>query len=323
MQAAPLTYRLFEDSDLPGILTLWKNFSGWGGITEQQFYDWHINTPAGPCSIIVAQTQEGEIIGQMVFRPTKMLLRGEEVNGSRVMAPILNDNFRESDIKNYDHPTYAMFRLGISYAASKNIDIIFFSPSIGWVPVVKTFPKYGLPDPEISIIDCIGIDVKKIFSSVIPETNLFEVQQGKISSAYESLWNKFVKSYPVENAISRSTNWLKWRRSDDLILEAYHPETEELKGVVIIKKKTGQIVEIIAESMENLQQTLKAVSRWLYQNLNEINISEIKLMHTPFAEQLVLGMPHHTVNFRFAFVCLSPQRKEVPLIREWFIMPDE
>jgi len=323
MQVASLTYRLYKDKDLIEILVLWEKNSGWGGITEAEFYDWFINTPTGPCTIIVAENEEGEIIGQLVFRPTKILMRGKEVDGYRAMAPILNDCYRETDIKNYNHPIFAMFRFGIEQAANRQIDIIFSFPSIGWVAGVKTFPRYGLPKAEVSIFDCIGIDLKKTFALVVPEKNDWQVRVGKFSPVYETLWNKFVLNFPVNYAVSRSAIWHSWRRMDTLILEVYNRETAKLKGVFFIKKETNLMVDIIAETLEDAKQTLRLAACWIYQNHTDDNISELKLMHTPFAEQLVQGIPNYPVNFRFGFFCLSPQNKAVPPIKEWFIMPNE
>ncbi len=323
MQVAQLTYRLFVEEDIPGLLSLWEKFSGWGGISEQQFYDWHINTPNGPCTIVVAQTQDGDIIGQMVFRPTKVLINGSEVIGYRVMAPILNTNFRESDLRSYDHPSHCMIRLGNAHAIANNIQVIFFSPSIGWVPILKVFPGYGLPDTQVALFDCIGIDVSKIKTVRANETGLLQAGVGKISEKYEKLWERFIVNNNINNAICRSADWLQWRRGDDLVLEVNDVQTQELKGVVIIKKNTGQVVELIAENITDIKLTLIAVSNWLYQNSNEIKISEIKLMLTPIIEQAVCDLPVHSINYRFAFVCFNPQNKELPLLRDWFIMPDE
>ena len=239
IQVEQLTYRIFNENDIPGILSLWEKFSGWGEISEKQFKDWHINTPNGPCTIVIAQTQDGEIIGQMVFRPTMVLINGSKVVGYRVMAPILNNNFRESDLRSYDHPSHCMIRLGNAHAIANNIQVIFFSPSIGWVPILKVFPGYGLPDTQVALFDCIGIDVSKINADKANETELLQVETGIISEKYEKLWERFIVNCKINNAISRSADWLQWRRGDDLILEANDVETQELKGVVIIKKKHG------------------------------------------------------------------------------------
>lgn len=76
--AGNLTFRLFEPDDIEGILRLWSGDSGWGGITEQQFYDWYINTPYGECLIAVALDKENSIVGQEVFTPSKIYVDGKE-----------------------------------------------------------------------------------------------------------------------------------------------------------------------------------------------------------------------------------------------------
>jgi len=323
MQVAQLIYRLYEDKDLTSVLNLWEKYSGWGGITNEQFYDWHIATPNGPCSIIVAETQEGEVVGQMVFRPTKMLLNGKKVNGYRVTAPILSDAFRESDLRSYDHPAFAMFRTGIEQVAKEKSEIIFVSPSVGWVAVVKTFPRYGLPEAQVSLFDCIGINHDQLNDSTLVEENDYGIRPGKISLEYEKLWNKFVKNYPVNNGVSRTAQWFTWRRGEELILETYDKETLELKGVIFIKKKTGQVVDIIGKNVEDLKQTLRLAAIWVHTQQGSEKIAELKLMYTPLAQQLVKEIPHHSINFRFAFACLSPKNEKIPPIQDWHIMPDD
>ena len=84
MEVAQITYRIFDKKDLPGILSLWENFSGWGGITSEQFTQWYINTPLGSCLIVVATDETDTVLGQIVLvlhrfmkKDTVELLAGE------------------------------------------------------------------------------------------------------------------------------------------------------------------------------------------------------------------------------------------------------
>src|SRR3954464_10675466 len=105
-----LNYRAYQKDDLEGVLELWEKCSGWGAITEKQFNEWHIDTPYGSCLVVVAENSERKITGQLIFVPT-LVYDGEKDNKAyRVMSPIVDESIRGQDIKDYNHPTYAMLR---------------------------------------------------------------------------------------------------------------------------------------------------------------------------------------------------------------------
>lgn len=122
-------------------LSFGKKNSGWGGITPQQFHDWHMDTPYGPCMIIVAEDNKGGIIGQIVFMPSKVYIDGRVKDYYRDMAAIIKNDLRGFNIKDFDHPTYAMLRFGIEQGKINGSKIIYSLPSIGWATTAKTFPQ--------------------------------------------------------------------------------------------------------------------------------------------------------------------------------------
>src|SRR6187200_2084133 len=113
MITAELTYRTYEDKDLPGILQLWEQYSGWGAITLEQFDKWYLQTPYGPCVVIVAVNNEEEIVGKIAFIPTVVNLNGREIKAIRGSAPILNPECRRFNLNQADHPAFAMIKEGM------------------------------------------------------------------------------------------------------------------------------------------------------------------------------------------------------------------
>src|SRR5438309_1754146 len=108
-----LTYREYEEKDLEAVLELWEHYSGWGAITREQFERWHFKTPYGSCLIVVAVNQEGEIMGQIVFSPSVIVINGKEVKAYRGSAPILDTECRRLSINRADHPAFGMIKFGM------------------------------------------------------------------------------------------------------------------------------------------------------------------------------------------------------------------
>src|SRR5688572_948673 len=108
--------RLFREEDLPSILELWEEASGWGSLTETEFRRWYLKTPDGPCIIVVAVDENNKIVAQEIFSPARMHLAGNELTALRISAPILHQSIRQRDIRNSDHPAIAMFHVGIKEA---------------------------------------------------------------------------------------------------------------------------------------------------------------------------------------------------------------
>ncbi len=78
-----IVYRQYEEKDLPSLLKLWEEESGWGGLTIEQFNSWFINTPYGKSIIVVAENAAGKVIGQIVYAPSRMMVDGTEIKSLR------------------------------------------------------------------------------------------------------------------------------------------------------------------------------------------------------------------------------------------------
>jgi hypothetical protein len=323
--AIKLSYRIFIESDLEKVLELWEKNSGWGAITRQQFYEWHMNTPYGNCMIIVAEDALDGVIGQMIFVPSKVYIDGGEKNAYRVMAPIIKNDFREFDIKHFDHPAYAMFRFGIQEAKKNDHEIIYFLPSLGWVAAVKTFPKYGLPAASIAINDCLRI--KRDTDNIFPNEHLgnYYLQSGHFNEEYEQLWDDAIVSLSIQCAVVRHSKWLKWKRAPHILFEMRNKTNHQLKGYIVIKKDSGLVVDLLARSIEEMESVVRLTVQWVHQNNaddQQHTFTEIKLMQTPFINKVLNSISHDKIDFRFAFVYyfLDGQMQNN---KEWFIMPDD
>lgn len=64
-----LRCRIYEDGDLPGVLSLWDSQSGWGTINAEMWRAWNRDTPWGDTIISVLVDDDNQNLGQMVFTP--------------------------------------------------------------------------------------------------------------------------------------------------------------------------------------------------------------------------------------------------------------
>jgi hypothetical protein len=154
-----ITFRQYEEGDLPAILHLWSEESGWGGITVEQFNTWFVNTPYGNSLIVVAENAEGKVIGQIVYAPTRMHVNGREIRSLRGAAPILSREMRGENIRDFNHPAFAMIRAGFEIAQEAGYQFVYSFPAFGWLGLFKSFPK-TMPNPsEATSFECFLISL--------------------------------------------------------------------------------------------------------------------------------------------------------------------
>lgn len=321
--ASTLSYRLYNNDDQNAILELWEKYSGWGAITLEQFTDWYLNTPFGPCMVVVAEDEQYGIVGQIIFVPSKAYIDGKEINAYRVMAPIVNKDFRALNIKDFNHPAYAMFRYGLKEAKDRDHPFIYFLPSIGWLSLVRTFPKYGLPKANLSIHNCLQVDITAGFANT--ESNQYYIKPGNVNEEYDELWTSSMTALRPDCSVVKKSVWLKWKRKDQIVFEMRHQGDQQLKGYIIIKKSAALVLDILAPGIEEMALLIQLLIQYLHTNKvenNGVQFSCLKFMQTATVDKILRFIPHYTIDFRFAAVNFSLDEKSLEN-KQWFIMPDD
>jgi hypothetical protein len=324
-----LSYRLYENKDIDQVLELWKKFSGWGAITEKQFEDWYLKTPYGNCIIIVAVNEENKIVGQEVFIPSVVYINGTYVKALKISAPILNDKYRELNIRSYDHPAFAMYRYGMQIAKERDYEIIYMFPAWGWTSVLKLLPKFGLPEIHIGLYDCFSISLEDE-NTLKPKSNSLKTSiVDGFTNEYDDLWSEAILNFPINCAVVRDLHWIKWKLKNHLVFESRHIMSNKLQGFIAVNKNTGLIVDMLAATFQSLKNMFNNLV-WSIHLLNperlKVELSQINGMLTPLFSLILQNTLSTKLNFTFAFGCYSLQNKtEQKSIHpeNWYMMPND
>ena len=299
-----LNYRYYEESDMDGILQLWKEESGWGEITAQQFNDWYINTPYGKCLVIVATDDENTIAGQIVYSPTRMIVDGKEIKTLRGAAPIVSSSLRQTSLRTSDHPALALIKKGFEIAAEKGYQYIYTFPSYGWLGMLQLFPRF-MPNPcETASFDCFAIPLESTKSFQSLKNDYYVKIASSITEEYDELWQDAVKEMPIKCGIVRNSKWLKYGIGTQLLLEARNMADNKLMGYTAIKKDSGLISDIFARNTNDLKDVFHCVLHALHhQNPEKIPVAftHLKGMITKSIEPIISKIGFSIDSYRFAF----------------------
>lgn len=330
MPGSQLQYRLYTDQDLPGVLDLWEKHSGWGGISQEDFNTWYLNTPYGSCIIIVAVNETGQIVGQKIFIPSLIQIKDKQVKALRISAPILHENFRQTAITRANHPAYSMLRSGIEAAIHQGYKIVYLYPALGWVTPMRLCHSFNLPRIDIATFDCFGISLNDP-ATLYPLSDDLVVTELKIDfhNDHNELWNEAVHNFPISCGVVRNTKWLNWKSGGHLVLEVRNAQSQLLKGYLCLNKQSGLVVDMLARTEQDAGKILKSVIHSVH-HLNPQRIpipsNEINGMYTATFQSLLKNIKYGFKKFRFAFGCFP---LDISICDEdikpsnWYMMPND
>jgi hypothetical protein len=302
--SAKITYRLYEEKDIPAIIKLWEQESGWGSITTEQFNKWFVNTPYGKAVIVVAENSEAEVIGQIVMSPSRMIVDGREIKSLRGAAPIVSKEMRGGNIKDFDHPVATMFRKGFEMAFAAGYQYFYSFPAYGWLGLLRLIPRM-MPNPsDTASFDCFSVSLSENQVSVEKDDLLKVVLQTKITDEYDNLWNEAVEQMPIHCSIVRKASWLQWVIGGMYVLEVRNVLDDKLVGYAAIKKESGLVVDVFARTGSDLAKVYQQCVYALHQDNSQrlvLPFNAIKGMITPLNEPILNRIGYTKDDFRFAF----------------------
>jgi hypothetical protein len=321
-----VSYRPYVERDISQILNLWSNCSDFGTLTENNFRNWFLQTPFEKAEVIVAENEKDELIGQMVFIPTRMIVDGRSVKAMRIAAPIVNPDYRVSEFG--AHPMVHMFLRGIEHARSQGFSIVYIFPARGWLRALEAYSQDSMKWLTATY-NTFSVPIKA--SLPISELNsskfYFKIAE-KFNDEYDMLWKTAVTSLPVHCGIARQKDWLKYKLSGHCVVEARCSTNHSLLGYFAVKKKTGLLVDMLANSKEELKHLFwQAIEMLASMNAENrlIETGKVTGMYTDLMAFVLDNKEFELPDYKFDFGCCALHddvKAEQIEPGQWHMMPD-
>ena len=296
MQIDNLIYKEADQEHFKGVISLWKENTEWGEITEEQLKGW-LNAPYSQALLLVIVDNNDKVLGQCIVSPTVFNTPRGDVKAARISAPIVSNDLRGSNLLDPDHPINKLFRFAFEQSIKHNIDLVYMYPFASWVRVLQIAHHYGFPHFSIRKF--------KLYKTSVLENDIdtsFKVKQCRtVTDEHEKIWKKY-QDKNKEFAIDRSKNWLEYKGGDFLKFEIF--EKEELIGFVIYDQRKNLIYDLIAVSKEKHEQIGLAVTNYLLNNRLTKN-DVIKFLGTDTLLSAMRGTIFQPLDFEHVFAAAS------------------
>ncbi len=325
MSAAPgtaggLAYRPFCEGDLPGVLRLWEEESGWGGITPEHWRRWFVDRPDGACLVMVAEDGGGRVAGQLVFAPTRVRMDGEDVPAVRVGAPIVDRAWRRRSVRHAEHPAARLYRAGARAAAERGFRLLYALPEHAWLPFFRWLGGFAEAAPGCRVVDAASGAAAGLAAG------LRAAPPPGFGAEHDALWEQAAASFPVRCGLDRGAERLRYRIGGHLVLEAREEGGGALAGYAAVNRRTGLLVDVLARAPDETTAVLAAALAWLAAAPDGAAPRELKAMDTPALRPALDALGSAPVDFRFAFVCtpLDPSLAADRIAPDrWYLAPGD
>ncbi|MGI8757164.1 MAG: hypothetical protein ACR2MB_15185 [Acidimicrobiales bacterium] len=328
--AQTLTYRLYQDADLPGMLRLWEESSGWGTLTPELWRQWYVDTPHGPSLIAVALDEDEQIAGQWVFTPSAVLVEGRDVSALRFSAPILRADLRRSALRSPFHPAVQLYLTGAEAAVARGYGLVYGLPDPAWLPASRLLARFEPLRYAVAEFACVAVSIAPPSQTVAADPRNCAVDRvTTFGGEYDALWQSAQATGLVRCGVIRSSDWLQHKNGHHLSLEVRDSLDMTLLGYTAIKVKTGLLVDILACSAAALVRVLAATLDWLAGQGGEAWIGDtghLKAMESPALRPALRALGFAPVDYKFAFVCkaLAPSLStEAVSPACWYLTPGD
>ena len=194
---------------------------------------------------------------------------------------------------------------------------------------LKLFPEHALPPCQISFYDCFSLGLED------PVNLRMKCPTFKISIAsgfneeYDQLWDEAKSSLGIRCGVVRDANWMKWKLSKFLVLEARDHDDDSLKGYIAFNTKSGFVTDVLGKSIDVIEKIfLDSINALHYLNPQRIQVSftEISVMMTNLFKAILKSTSWQQKNFTFSFACYS-QSEEIKCndisAANWYLMPND
>jgi hypothetical protein len=317
-----LKYRLYQEDNFPGVARLWEEEAGWGRLTPEVWREWFVDTPYGPCLVVVALGPRGEVFGQSVFTPAEVQVGSRTVRALRLSAPILGKEVRSSlGLRSLHHPAVALWLTGAIAGASLGYDLVYALPDPMWLPFFQSLYRFASAEYRCLVAPLAGAEGGPSGWPAGPLT--------EFGPEHEALWEAARARLPIHCGVRRTPGWLRYRNGAHLVVEVRDPREGVLAGYVSVQRQTGLVRDLVACRAAALAPVLEAARRWLAaqpEGPTRLQANAIKVMEMPALEPALRELGFTPVDYHFAFVC-DPLDPYLPAEAvdpgRWYVMPGD
>ena len=305
--AGNLTYRLYEEEDLPTLARMWEEETKWGEMTPEQWREKFVHTPYGEASIVLTTNADtGEIVGQLIFFPCLVCVNGQDIPAFRPFALIVTKAARGllSDI----HPSKGMYRYGAQVVQARGGRLIYMLPDRNWVRTLRTgptvqytsFPLWTLPMP---------------LTEPLPLDDGYTMKPLEVwDEQVDDLWQQALRLYNCQ--FVRNSQSLQWKIGSSDYKVTVVERDGEMVGLVASKQKGDRqwlICDLLTvDAQDSLRNTLIAVVNVAHSEAiipdREKPIIKVAVLATPIMEPILscLGFASDAYDFPLVVHILDP-----------------
>ena len=305
--AGNLTYRLYQEEDLPTLVQLWEEETKWGEITPHKWRQQFVETPYGDTSIVLTiDADSGQILGQFIFIPCLVCVNGREVPAFRPFASIVSKAAR--GLLGDTHPSIGMYGYGAKVVQARGGGLIYMVPDRNWVrtlrlgPTVQcaSFPLWSLPMP---------------LTEPLPLDDGYTVRSLDVwDHRVDDLWKAASRLHGCQ--IVRNSHTLQWKIGSSDYTVTVVERQGEMVGLVASQQKGDRqwlICDLlVADAGDSLHNTLIAATNVAHSQAiiseREKPITKVAVLATPIMEPVVrtLGFVRDAYDFPLVVHILDP-----------------
>jgi hypothetical protein len=326
---AELIYRQCRDEDLPGVLRLWAEDSGWGALTPETWRQWYVETPCGAALTMVAVDQAGEVVAQEVFMPVHLVVGEREVRALRVSAPILRKELRRA-VLDPTHPALVLVERAMSLAAESDYAVAYALPEPAWLPALRAAPRILPSIPRLAVADypCVAATLEEPRSAAVDRAGLRVERMRDFGAEYDAFWESARRAFPIRCGVARRAERLRFRHGQHILLEM-RGRGGALAGFAVIKVRNALLQDVLARTPADLTDVIGAALTWLAGSDGELAQSgapQLKAMETPALRAALRALGFEPTGHRFAFAggALDPTIPTDQIAPDrWYLTPGD